>query len=95
MLKMFVLQKFYGLSDFELEKQCIDRISSRKFIDFPEYIQDSIQSAFRKELLITEKKKNVVTVAKPTCLPWFENKKNDSGSYFYSFKPCVQKRIKL
>ena len=30
---------------------------------------------FRKELLITEKKKNVVTVAKPTCLPWFENKK--------------------
>jgi len=51
MLKMFVLQKFHGLSDFELEKQCINRISFRKFIDFPEYIQDSMQSAVPKRII--------------------------------------------
>jgi transposase, IS5 family len=28
-------------SDRELEKQCIDRTSFRKFIGFPEYIPDS------------------------------------------------------
>ena len=48
---MLVLQQLHGLSDFELEKQCIDRISFRKFIDFPEYIQDSIQSAVPKRII--------------------------------------------
>ena len=39
--KMLVLQQWHGLSDPELEKQCIDRISFRKFLGFPEYIPDS------------------------------------------------------
>ena len=38
MLKMLVLQQWYDISDDELEKQCIDRISFRKFLGFPEYI---------------------------------------------------------
>jgi IS5 family transposase len=41
MFKMLVLQQWNGLSDPELEKQCIDRISFRKFLGFPEYIPDS------------------------------------------------------
>jgi IS5 family transposase len=32
MLKMLVLQQWHGLSDAELERQCIDRISFRKFL---------------------------------------------------------------
>ena len=38
---MLVLHQWHGLSDFELEKQCIDQISFRKFICFPEYTPDS------------------------------------------------------
>jgi len=30
MFKMLVLQQWHGLSDFKIEKQCIDRISFRK-----------------------------------------------------------------
>ncbi len=41
MFKMLVLQQWHGISDFELEKQCIDRISFRKFLGFLEYIPDS------------------------------------------------------
>jgi len=41
MLKMFVLQKLHGLSDFELEKQCINRISFRKFLGVPEQTVDA------------------------------------------------------
>ena len=39
--KMLVLQQWHWLSDFELEKQCTDRISFSKFLGFPEYIPDS------------------------------------------------------
>jgi transposase, IS5 family len=41
MFKMLVLQQWHELSYFELEKQCIDRISFTKFLEFPEYIPDS------------------------------------------------------
>jgi IS5 family transposase len=41
MFKIVVLQQWYNLSNFELEKQCIDRVSSRKFLGFPEYILES------------------------------------------------------
>jgi IS5 family transposase len=40
MLKMFVLQKFHGLSDFELDKQFYDQISFRKFLGAPEQITE-------------------------------------------------------
>ncbi|MDI3486660.1 MAG: transposase, family [Methanolobus sp.] len=32
MFKMLVLQQWHGLYDAELERQCIDRISFRKFL---------------------------------------------------------------
>lgn len=38
MIKMLVLQSWYGLSDPELERQANDRISFRKFLGFPEVI---------------------------------------------------------
>ena len=34
MMKMLVLQSWYGLSDPELERQANDRISFHKFLDF-------------------------------------------------------------
>jgi len=40
MFKMLVLQQWHGLSDPELERQCIDRISFRKFLGFPKRIPD-------------------------------------------------------
>ena len=51
MLKMLVLQRWYDISDDELEKQCIDKISFRKFLGFPEYIPDGeTVSSFRGRL---------------------------------------------
>ena len=51
MLKMLVLQQWYDISDEELEKQCIDRISFRKFLGFPAHIPDSATvSSFRDQL---------------------------------------------
>lgn len=51
MIKMLVLQQWYDISDNELEKQCIDRISFRKFLGFPAYIPDSgTVSSFRSRL---------------------------------------------
>ena len=40
MIKMLVLQQWYGLSDPELERQVADRISFRKFLGFPDAIPD-------------------------------------------------------
>nr|WP_321498726.1 IS5 family transposase [uncultured Methanolobus sp.] len=51
MFKMLVLQQWHGLSDAELERQCIDRISFRKFLGFPEYVPDSTTVwSFRKRI---------------------------------------------
>jgi len=41
MMKMLVLQSWYGLSDPELERQVADRISFRRFLGYPESIPDS------------------------------------------------------
>jgi len=50
-LKMLVLQRWYDISDDELEKQCIDRISFRKFLGFPAYLPDNATvSSFRDRL---------------------------------------------
>jgi len=52
MFKMLVLQQWHFLSDFELEKQCIDRISFREFLGFPEYIPDSTTVWLFRERII-------------------------------------------
>ena len=41
MVKMLVLQQWYGLSDPELERQAADRISFRRFLGYPESIPDA------------------------------------------------------
>ncbi len=40
MLKMLVLQRFYSVSDQELEYQIADRVSFQKFLGFPNIIPD-------------------------------------------------------
>ncbi len=41
MVKMLVLQSWYGLSDPELERQANDRISFRRFLGFPDAVPDA------------------------------------------------------
>ncbi len=56
MIKLLVLQAWHGLSDPELEKQSVDRISFRKFLDFPNDIPDfTTVWYFRKRLEETGK----------------------------------------
>jgi IS5 family transposase len=60
MVKMLVLQSWYGLSDPELERQATDRISFRKFLGFPENIPDrSTVWAFRERLIDTGKDERI------------------------------------
>ena len=40
MMKMLVLQSWYGLSDPELERQVADRISFQRFLGYPETLPD-------------------------------------------------------
>lgn len=62
MIKMLVLQSWYGLSDPELERQATDRISFRKFLGFPEVIPDrSTVWSFRERLSETGKDKEIWT----------------------------------
>jgi len=56
MVKLLVLQSWYGLSDPELERQVADRISFQRFLGFPESPPDySTVWQFRERLASTEK----------------------------------------
>ncbi|MEG3225017.1 MAG: IS5 family transposase [Methanobacteriales archaeon Met13] len=60
MMKMLVLQQWYGLSDPELERQVTDRISFRKFLGFPDTIPDrSTVWDFRERLAETGKDQEI------------------------------------
>lgn len=60
MLKLLVLQQWYGLSDPELERQVADRLSFRKFLGFPETIPDfTTVWNFRERLAKTERDKMI------------------------------------
>ena len=60
MVKMLVLQAWYGLSDPELERQATDRISFRRFLGYPESIPDSTTVwLFRERLAETGKDQEV------------------------------------
>ena len=89
MFKMLVLQQWNGLSDFEIEKQYIDRIYFRKFFCFPEYIPDSAPVwLFRKKAVDNCKEEEIwgQLQSRLGCLG-FENKNgNDSGNYFCPFR---------
>jgi len=54
MVKLLVLQQWYGLSDPELERQAMDRINFRRFLGFPGVIPDSTTVwLFRERLMET------------------------------------------
>lgn len=59
-LRMFVLQSFYDLSDEEMELQAIDRISFRKFLGFPERIPNHITLHNFKDCLVKTGKEKAV-----------------------------------
>ncbi len=56
MVKLLVLQQWYGLSDPELERQAVDRLSFMNFLGFPEDIPDfTTVWKFRERLAKTGK----------------------------------------
>lgn len=57
MFKMLVLQQWHGLSDAELEKQCIDRISFRNFLDFQITFRITPLYGYSERILRMERKK--------------------------------------
>ena len=60
MIKILILQGWHGLPDPELERQVTDRISFRKFLDFPDNIPDySTVWYFRERLAETGKDEEV------------------------------------
>ena len=62
MVKMLLLQAWYGLSDQELERQVADRISFRKFLGFPSDVPDyTTVWYFRERLAKTGKDKEIWT----------------------------------
>ena len=89
MFKMLVLQQWNGLSDFEIEKQYIDRIYFRKFFCFPEYIPDSAPVwLFRKKAVDNCKEEEIwgQLQSQLNCLG-FENKNGTYPRlYFYLFR---------
>jgi len=50
MVKMLLLQGWYGLSDYEAERQANDRISFRHFLGYPETIPDRSTPKEREEV---------------------------------------------
>ncbi len=52
MIKMLVLQAWHGLSDPELERQVMDRISFRRFLGFPDTVPDCTTVWFFRERLV-------------------------------------------
>ena len=62
MVKLLVLQGWYGLSDPELERQATDRISFRRFLGYPESIPDATTVwLFREQLAETGKDREIWT----------------------------------
>jgi len=60
MIRLLVLQQWHGYSNSELERKVADRISFRKFLDFPETILDySTAWYFRERLPETEKDQKI------------------------------------
>ena len=60
MVKLLVLQQWYGLSDEETERQAVDRLSFRRFLGYPERVPDSTTVwLFRERLAKTGKDKDI------------------------------------
>ena len=62
MVKLIVLQQWYGLSDPELKRQAVDRLSFMNFLRFPEGIPDFTTIwYFRERLANTGKDRAIWT----------------------------------
>jgi IS5 family transposase len=60
MVKLLVLQSWYGLSDEETERQAVDRLSWRRFLGYPDKVPDSTTIwLFRERLAETGKDRQV------------------------------------
>ena len=95
---MLVLHQWHGLSDFELWKQGIDRISFKKFLGVTEYIPDSpIVWLFRKKIINSCKEEEIEGQLQSQLDDLvFENKKgNYSGFYLNPFRFNMQKQVNL
>jgi len=58
MVKILVLQQWYGLSDEEAEREAVDRLSFRRFLGYPDTVPDSTTIwLFREQLAKTGKDK--------------------------------------
>ena len=58
MIKILVIQQWYGLSDEEVEREAVDRLSFRRFLGYPERVPDSTTIwLFRDRLAKTGKDK--------------------------------------
>jgi len=56
MVKILVLQSWYGLSDEEAEREAVDRLSFRRFLEYPDRVPDSTTIwLFRERLAKTGK----------------------------------------
>src|SRR5512139_2127644 len=60
MFKILILQQWYGLSAFEMERQMADRISFMAFLGFPDPFPDSRTIWLFKERMATTAKDKVV-----------------------------------
>ena len=60
MMKLLVLQSWYGLSDLELERQANDRISFHRFLGYPETIPDATTVWMLRERLAETGKDKLV-----------------------------------
>ena len=56
MIKLLVIQQWYGLSDEEAEREAVDRLSFRRFLGYPNRVPDSTTIwLFRDRLAIRVK----------------------------------------
>jgi IS5 family transposase len=60
MVKLLVIQQWYGLSDEEAEREAVDRLSFRRFLGYPERVPDSTTIwLFRDRLAKTGKDREI------------------------------------
>jgi len=60
MIKLLVLQHWYGLSDLQFEREAYDRLSFRHFLGYPTKIPDHSTIWLFRERLIATGKENVI-----------------------------------
>lgn len=60
LLKLLILQQWYGLSDYELERQALDRVSFFVFLGRPDSIPDRSTIWRFRERLINNKKEDAI-----------------------------------